>query len=196
MFTIKLPIPPQISVPSRPTNAARDVRYTKMFRGHTIRFERAQAHRNVQFVTQLHQLHQEIAVLDMQAQITFKEQQKSLNGELGIAWLTQTRKFRTFLQSAERQLNNAESARQDAFRQKQTSRNGRFEAAQQMRRTTFGQRHKDLQRSALDAEGKRVKEFLAWKEQKVYEAERQMREWQMEFARDERRREKRMKQSW
>ncbi|THH23050.1 hypothetical protein EUX98_g8130 [Antrodiella citrinella] len=189
------PIPPQIGIPSRQTDAARAVsyRYHKMFTGHSARFERAQRRRNVQFVTQLHQLHQEIAVLDMQAQMTFKEQQKRFDDELGIAWLTHARKFRTFLQSAERQLGRAESASQDAFYEKQTSRNARFENAQQTRRATFKQRYNDMQGYAVKAEGKRAKKFLAWKEQKMYEMERHVYEWQTDFARDERERKKRMK---
>lgn len=75
-------------------------------------------------MTQLHKLHQEIAGLDMQAQLNFKEQQKSFEYGLSSTWFEHTMKFQGLMQTKDGIFSSAESVRHDRFQELQTSRRG------------------------------------------------------------------------
>lgn len=159
--------------------------YSRMFHGHASRFTAGQDKRSTLFTTQLHRLHQEIAEVDMTAQMTFKEQQRFCDHELQRFWIEHAETFHMFLRTADRKFSSDEVNRQSRFDAKQGVRAGKFEEAQSARRGTFEQKVRTVKRTAVEAEARRSKEFLSWKESKMHEMERNLMKWQRTFAKDD-----------
>lgn len=168
------------------------VRQHDAFHKYATLFNRAQASRNVLFLAQLHHFQQEFAALDMRAQLLFKEQQHSFENDLSTLSLSHATQFGSFMEELDVDFNTHESDRQSKFLSSQAARRQKFENAQRNRQVSFDQQCRVMKTNTVESEGKRAMEFSMWKEDKIWELERKIREWRDMFEADEAKRDKQL----
>ena len=161
-----------------------------MFSRHSSLFSRAQEQRNLLFLAQSHQLSQKIAALDMQAQLAFKNQQLSLEQNLSALFFSHTTQFGAFIEEIDDAFHKAETERRSKSSLGQTSRRSIFDNAQRTRQWSFEMRSLRVQQNAIEKEAERSREFLVWKEQKMWEMEKNVARWRAQFSTDEAMRER------
>lgn len=193
-FSKELPVvpPARSSHGTRAIPASKGLHHSKQFSKHSSVFSRGQAQREVMFKTQLHRLNQQVALVDMQAQQVFREQQVAFEQGFSAAWRRHAADFQRAFDLSDLTFVRGEHDRQRAFTTAQQMRQSQFEGSQQRRAGLFERTCLELRRNAAAKEAKRAKEFLAWKERKRYEMEKEIRDWQRIFEEDERERDKRV----
>ena len=135
-------------------------------------------------------LEQKVAALDMRAQLSFKDQQLSFEQNLSAFFFSHTTQFGAFIVEIDDAFHKTETERRNKFSLGQTSRRSRFENAQRTRQWSFEMRSVRVQQNAIEKEAERSREFLVWKEQKMWEMEKNLARWRAQFQMDEATREK------
>ena len=136
----------------------------------------------------MHALHRSAGSKEMNVQISFKTQLQAFQQRFTSHKLAQTSRFQRLLSDAGKTFNEQEAVREAAFIKQHSEWRTAFEEGQRSRHFTFAEKLRQVQYTFVDEEYRRQAAFTKWREEKVYEIPRQMAQWRVVFADDEKER--------